>query len=212
MRAGGAFCVIWTCYLGRPGESQDPYRAILLWHWVVDDHRKNCGLGLLVLAFARTTGDILHVFAARFARAVPVISPSSKARGRREGWVAAAPGAPAQKEFARARKSQVQAVTTGLPAQWFTAYRRSPSVNQCSFATVACAFGARLRLGASVGAPGLRNFAVRKARRSSHGIFASTAFRPTFVTTRTPLSSARNGSNMRRIQNSENKKIFTEVA
>jgi hypothetical protein len=38
-----------------------------------------------------------------------------KVRGRREGRVAAAPGAPAQKEFARAREPQVQAVTTGLP-------------------------------------------------------------------------------------------------
>src|ERR1700756_3656681 len=43
------------------------------------------------------------------------VSPSSKVRGCREGRVAAAPGAPAQKIFARARKPQVQAVTTGLP-------------------------------------------------------------------------------------------------
>src|SRR5271165_4117057 len=38
-----------------------------------------------------------------------------KHRGRREGRVAAVPGAPAQRKFARAREPQVQAVTTGLP-------------------------------------------------------------------------------------------------
>src|ERR1700758_1807889 len=37
--------------------------------------------------------------------------PSSKSRGRREGRVAAAPGAPAQKKFARAREPQVQTET-----------------------------------------------------------------------------------------------------
>src|SRR4029077_16747310 len=42
-------------------------------------------------------------------------------------------------------------------------------------------------LSASVGAPGPHDFAVRAQRRSSSDTTASTASRPAFVTTRTPL-------------------------
>src|SRR5246127_3107879 len=66
------------------------------------------------------------------------VSPSSKVRGRREGRVAAAPGAPAQRKFARARKPQVQAVTTGLPcAVVLRLIRTLPG--EPAFATVAFA-------------------------------------------------------------------------
>ena len=54
-------------------------------------------------------------------------SPSTNAEGAgKAGWPHA-PGAPAQKEFARARKPQVQAVTTGLPcAVVYGLYELSP--------------------------------------------------------------------------------------
>ncbi len=51
------------------------------------------------------------------------------------------------------------------------------------------------KLSASVGAPGPHAFAVRFKRRSSCVAKASTASRPTFVTTRTPLLSRRDGGN-----------------
>src|ERR1700751_3438163 len=61
-------------------------------------------------------------------------------RGRREGRVAAAPGGLAQKEFARARRPQVQAVTTDLPcAMVYGLWRALP--DEPAFATVA---GAKL--------------------------------------------------------------------
>src|ERR1700747_3775996 len=52
---------------------------------------------------AITVKTYVLVLAARFARALHRPSPSPKCRGRREGRVAAAPGAAAQREFARAR-------------------------------------------------------------------------------------------------------------
>ncbi len=55
---------------------------------------------------------------------------------------------------------------------------------------LACAFGANTRLDASVGAPGPHDFAVRNPCRSSVSTITSTAFRSTFVTTRTPLIGA----------------------
>jgi hypothetical protein len=51
------------------------------------------------------------------------------------------------------------------------------------------------KLSASVGAPGPHDFAVRLERRSSCVAKASTASRPTFVTTRTPLLPRRDGGN-----------------
>ncbi|WP_024510176.1 hypothetical protein [Bradyrhizobium sp. ARR65] len=45
----------------------------------------------------------------------------------------------------------------------------------------------RRQLGACMGAPGPHDFAVRDACRSSIGTITSTAFRSTFVTTRTSL-------------------------
>jgi len=49
------------------------------------------------------------------------------------------------------------------------------------------------KLSASVGAPGPHDFAVRLKRRSSCVAKASTASRPAFVTTRTPLLPRRDG-------------------
>jgi hypothetical protein len=52
---------------------------------------------------------------------------------------------------------------------------------------LASAFGANARLSASVGAPGPHDFAVRECAARQSARFPSTAFRSTFVTTRTPL-------------------------
>ena len=61
------------------------------------------------------TGDTLHRPRGAFARALHLTSPSRKTEGTgKAGWPHE-PGAPAQRKFARARKPQVQAVTTGLP-------------------------------------------------------------------------------------------------
>ena len=70
--------------------------------------------------------------------------------------------------------------TPASPAQWFSAYTRSPRsaglVSLRRSQTIDC------ELDASVGAPGPRDFAVRLAHRSSCGRNASIAPRPTFVT------------------------------
>ncbi|SRR5579871_181376 len=50
-----------------------------------------------------------------------------KCRGHGEGRVAAAPGAPAQKEIcASAKTTGTGGYTPAFPARWFTAYTRSP--------------------------------------------------------------------------------------
>ena len=54
-------------------------------------------------------------FSRRISPELCIVRRPLQNRGRREGRVAAAPGAPAQKVFAQAREPQVQAVTTGLP-------------------------------------------------------------------------------------------------
>jgi hypothetical protein len=69
------------------------------------------------------------VLATHSARALHQHHPQ-KVRGRREGRVAAAPGAPAQRVIARARKPQVQAVITpAFPARWFYGLYALSSVN-----------------------------------------------------------------------------------
>ena len=93
----------------------------------LDDLRKNDALWLWVLAFARTTTDIPAHPRGDIHPSFALTLSLRKIGGRREGRVAAAPGAPAQKIFARARKPQVQAVITpAFPARWFTAYTSSP--------------------------------------------------------------------------------------
>ena len=69
-----------------------------------------------LLRFARNdVGETgVRLPAAEFARVLLTIT-LFESRGSREGRVAAAPGAPAQRKFARAREPQVQTVTTGLP-------------------------------------------------------------------------------------------------
>jgi hypothetical protein len=73
------------------------------------------------------TGDTFHRPRGAFARALHLTSPSRKTEGTgKAGWPHA-PGAPAQRKFARARKPQVQAVTTGLPcAVVYGLYALSP--------------------------------------------------------------------------------------
>ena len=81
-----------------------------------------------------------RVLAARFARVMPRISTLLECRGYREGRVAAAPGAPAQRRIARAREPQVQAETLRPSLRsGFTAYFVLFSVNRCLFATVVLA-------------------------------------------------------------------------
>jgi hypothetical protein len=110
-------------------------------------------------------------------------------------------GCPLHPRPTRKKYLRVRALTTGtggitpaFPAQWFTAYFALSPVNQL-VATVI--FERRMptrRLGACIGAPGPRDFAVRKERRSSISLIASTASRPAFVTTRPPLVPRRDRS------------------
>jgi hypothetical protein len=95
--------------------------------------------------------------------------------------VAAAPGAAAQKKFARARRPQVQAVTTGLPcAVGYGLYALSSVNHPVCHRHRHDALGIVANLAPDLGAPGPHDFAVRKGRRSSVSAFASTAFRSTF--------------------------------
>ena len=64
------------------------------------------------------------------------------------------------------------------------------------------------KLSASVGAPGPHGFAVRFERRSSCVAKASTASRPTFVTTRTPLLPRRDGGNNTQFLIFRNRNIY----
>ena len=85
-------------------------------------------------------------------------------RGRREGRVAAAPGAAAQKNLReRAKTTGTGGISPAFPARWFTAYFALSSVNQL-VATVIRAMrkAHRRQLGACMGAPGPHDFAVRK--------------------------------------------------
>jgi hypothetical protein len=60
-----------------------------------------------------------------------------------------------------------------------------------------------------MGAPGPHDFAVRKKRRSSVGTIASTAFHPTFVTTRTPLSSVAEWNHLSTISEKQKDKSWS---
>jgi hypothetical protein len=111
----------------------------------------------------------VSVPAAPFARVVHQHDPLEY-RGRREDRVAAAPGALAQKKFARARKPQVQAVITpAFPARWCYGLYAISSVNHSvchrrrpRYASIVA------NLTPDIGAPGPRDFAVRvKAARQS---------------------------------------------
>ena len=100
-------------------------------------------------------------------------------RGRREDRMAAAPGAPAQKEFARAREPQVQTVATGLPCAVVYGLYALSSVNHpvCHrHQRDAPASSRTWRRG--LGAPGPHDFAVRESCRSSVGNLTSTAAPP----------------------------------
>jgi hypothetical protein len=79
--------------------------------------RKSASADAVVANAPRNDGGRGHTFSfsRRNSSELCIVSTLLKNRGCREGRVAAAPGAPAQKIFARARKPQVQAVTTGLP-------------------------------------------------------------------------------------------------
>jgi hypothetical protein len=82
-----------------------------------------------------------------------------------------------------------------FPAQWFYGlYVLSPVTGLFCHRHFRRNYALR-KLSASVGAPGPHDFAVRDRRRSSCDTTASTASRPTFVTTRTPLLPRRDGGN-----------------
>jgi hypothetical protein len=150
------------------------------------------------------------ILAARFAR-VLLTPPPSESRGRREGRVAACTRVSRKEELREREKPQVQAVITpAFPARWFTAYTCSSVNHSVCHRRLRKACQLSVLLGLSARPRGARTTRFRRTqmRRSSHDTPTSTAFRTTFVTTRTPLSSARNGSTIRQIRNSENKNIF----
>jgi hypothetical protein len=90
-------------------------------------------------------------------------TPPSKIRGRREGRVAAAPGAPAQREIARARKPQAQPVITpAFPARWFYGlYALSPVNHPVCHRRRRNAQASSATWRQGLGAPGPHDFAVR---------------------------------------------------
>jgi len=110
------------------------------------------------------------------------LSLSIREGAGKAGWPHA-PGAPAQKKFARAREPQVQAVTTGPPcAVVYGLYALSPVNHSVCH---------RHRRDAQASSPTWRQTLGRqdhtispsvKERRSSVSAFTSTAFRSTFVT------------------------------
>ena len=114
---------------------------------------------------AATTSSLSRdEFRPSFASFIP-----SENRGCREGRVAAAPGAPAQKKLARARKPQVQADTLRpSPRSGLRLIRALPG--EPAFATVVGAMRKhRRQLSACIGAPGPHDFAVRvDAARPQH--------------------------------------------
>jgi hypothetical protein len=104
------------------------------------------------------------------------------------------PGLPRKMDLRERENHRYRRITPAFPAQWFYGLLRAllgEPVLVCHRRLVR-AFGASPRLGASVGAPGPHDFAVRNRCRSSVSRITSTAFRSTFVTTRTPLLPARN--------------------
>jgi hypothetical protein len=128
----------------------------------------------------------LRILAAPFARALHDRCPSFKHRGRREDRVTAAPGALAPEKLRGGRVTTgTDGNHSGLPcAVVYGLLRALPGEPAC------CHRHQRIilrELGACMGAPGPHDFAVRLTCRSSHGPSASTAFRSTFVTTRTSL-------------------------
>ncbi len=135
----------------------------------------------------------LLILAARFARALHIVSLPRKSRVQGRPGGRCTRGL-AQKEFAQAQEPQVQAVITpALPARWFTAYGALSSVNLAD-----CHRPPRCACASSALAPslwGARTTRFHRPRRcrTSDSINPSTAFRPTFVTTRTPLVPERNG-------------------
>jgi hypothetical protein len=138
----------------------------------------------------------IHVLAARFARAMPVISPSSKSkRAQRRPGGPLHPGLPRKKKLRERERPQVQ--TDALRPSLRSGLRLIGAL--LGEPMLVCHRRLRLRLWSTPNTwrqrRGARTTQFRRPRRcrSSHGIFASTAFRPTFVTTHTPLSSARNG-------------------
>jgi hypothetical protein len=133
-------------------------------------------------------GIAARILATGSVRAMPDAMPSETAEG------AGKTGCPLHPRPTRKKHLRVRALTTGtggitpaFPARWFTTYFALSSVNQL-VATVIFARGMPTRrLSACMGAPGPHDFAVHEKHRSSIGLFASTASRLAFVTTRPPL-------------------------
>jgi hypothetical protein len=110
------------------------------------------------------------------------LSLSHEEGAGKAGWPHA-PGACAQKDCAKARRPQAQAVTTGLPcAMVLRLIGALPG--EPAFATVAYAKPLELsaRLSACIGRARTTRLRRPHLRRSSTGTSASTAFRSTFVT------------------------------
>ena len=118
-------------------------------------------------------------------------SPSNEGAGK-TGWPLH-PGPPRKRNLRERVNHRYRRCQPAFPAQWFTAYSVLSPVNQ-RFATVTRATrkARRRELGACIGAPEPHDFVVRKCTARLSAQFASTAFRSTFVTTRTPLH--RNGT------------------
>jgi hypothetical protein len=130
-----------------------------------------------------------------------LVPPERRGQGRPGGRCTRGPRAKRLREVRvdhRYRRDQ-----PGLPcAMVYGLLRALPG--EPAFATVALRSISSAGLSACMGAPGPHDFAVRERCRSSVGTSASTAFRSTFVTTRTPLASERNADELAAI--SEKKK------
>jgi hypothetical protein len=122
-------------------------------------------------------------FSRRISPELCIISSLSHEEGAgKAGWPHA-PGACAQKDCAKARRPQVQAVTTDLPRAVVLRLIRA-LLGEPAFATVAYAKPLELsaRLGACIGRARTTRLRRPHLCRSSTGTSASTAFRSTFLT------------------------------
>ena len=138
-------------------------------------------------------------------------SPSSRTEGAgKAGWPLH-PGLPRKQEFARARKPQVQTVTTGLPCAVGYGLLRALPGELCLIATVAIAqpLEPHDRLTPSLSAPEPHDFIRPRRCRSPHDISPSTTFRTTSAAiARRPFSRGGTGWTIRQIRISENRNIF----
>src|SRR6185312_13980065 len=154
----------------------------------------------------------LRIPAARCARVMHhlVALENERAQGTPDAGRTREPCVQRKVHFAHASNDRA-AGTAGIPcANGLRLIRDLPGVPGL-LASVASR-SSSARLDASVGAPGPRDFAVRITNRSSRGRNASIATRPTFVTTRTSLSSGRDGGRQSCISEKWKRNIFRREA